>query len=198
MKSFIVGLACCGLGLSLNTPIGVAAEWEPVNTDAESKSTTSNQVDNDRSTQWSPVQSKSGTSAKTSRQVVWGPVEPATELAPSQPNWAAVDTETKDKEQIQWKPIEPAIAQDIENDIENEEPVKNASKIKIASEKTEKQHVDHQADIEEGLRWPNGQLMSEEDQTYFRTAYSRGSMIQIGETVYPNLGYNALQRKPGT
>ncbi|WP_186484157.1 hypothetical protein [Synechococcus sp. A15-127] len=29
-------------------------------------------------------------------------------------------------------------------------------------------------------------------------AYSRGSMIQIGETVYPNLGYNALQRKPGT
>ena len=28
------------------------------------------------------------------------------------------------------------------------------------------------------------------------TAYSRGSMIQIGETVYPNLGFNALQRHP--
>ena len=27
-------------------------------------------------------------------------------------------------------------------------------------------------------------------------AYSRGSMIQIGETVYPNLGFNALQRHP--
>ena len=48
------------------------------------------------------------------------------------------------------------------------------------------------------LQWPNGQIMSEDDQIYFRTAYSRGSMIQIGETVYPNLGYNALQRKPGT
>ena len=23
-------------------------------------------------------------------------------------------------------------------------------------------------------------------------------MIQIGETVYPNIGYNALQRKPGS
>ena len=81
MKSFIAGLACCGLGLSLNTPIGVAAEWEPVNTDAESKSTTSNQVDNDRSTQWSPVQSTSGTSIKPNRQVVWNPVAPSNELA---------------------------------------------------------------------------------------------------------------------
>ena len=38
--------------------------------------------------------------------------------------------------------------------------------------------------------------MSEADQIYYRTAYSRGSMIQIGETVYPNLGFNALQRHP--
>jgi hypothetical protein len=29
-------------------------------------------------------------------------------------------------------------------------------------------------------------------------AYSRGSMIQIGETVYPNLGFNALQRHPNS
>ena len=38
--------------------------------------------------------------------------------------------------------------------------------------------------------------MSDSDQIYYRTAYSRGSMIQIGETVYPNLGFNALQRHP--
>ena len=49
MRSFFAALAGCGLGLSLNTPIGVAAEWEPVNTDPESKSTTSNQVYNGRS-----------------------------------------------------------------------------------------------------------------------------------------------------
>ena len=30
------------------------------------------------------------------------------------------------------------------------------------------------------------------------TAYSRGSMIQIGETLYPNLGFNALQRHPNS
>ena len=55
MKSFLAGSACCGLGLSLNTPIGVSAEWEPVNTDAESKSTTSNHVANAKLTQWTIV-----------------------------------------------------------------------------------------------------------------------------------------------
>ena len=198
MKSLFAGLACCGLGLSLNAPIGVATEWKPVNTDAKSKSTTNNQVEKVRSTQWSPVQSKPGTSTKTNRQVVWTPVEPSTELAPSQPNWAAVDTETKDKEKIQLKLIEPAIAQEIEKDIENEEPVKNASANDLAIKTKVIQTSDEQANSSEGLRWPNGQHMSKEDQIYFRTAYSRGSMIQIGETVYPNLGYNALQRKPGS
>ena len=118
MKSFFAVLGCCGLGLFLNTPIGVAAEWEPIDTDAKSKSTTSNQVDNRKSTQWSPIQSKSETSTKTNRRVVWTPVEPLNKSEPSQPTWAVVEPETKEKEQIQWKPIEPAIAQDIENDIE--------------------------------------------------------------------------------
>ena len=31
-----------------------------------------------------------------------------------------------------------------------------------------------------------------------KTAYSRGSLIQIDDTIYPNLGYNALQRQPGS
>ena len=167
MRSFFAALAGCGLGLSLNTPIGVAAEWEPVNTDPESKSTTSNQVYNGRSTQWAPVPSKSETSSKTNRQVVWFPVE-------------------------------PTISQDIEDDIENEEPITNASSNDLAIKTTVRQKSGDQANSSGGLRWPNGQLMSEADQIYFRTAYSRGSMIQIGETVYPNLGFNALQRKPGS
>ena len=67
------------------------------------------------------------------------------------------------------------------------------------TENKQQNSKDHdQTDLRHGLRWPNGQIMSDEDQIYFRTAYSRGSMIQIGETVYPNLGFNALQRKPGT
>lgn len=44
--------------------------------------------------------------------------------------------------------------------------------------------------------WPNGQPMNAEDKKFYSTAYSRGSLIQIGETIYPNLGFNALQRSP--
>ena len=66
----------------------------------------------------------------------------------------------------------------------------------IAAEEQRKQESDHKKAAEQGLRWPNGQLMSEEDQIFYTTAYSRGSMIQIGDTVYPNLGFNALQRHP--
>ena len=70
---------------------------------------------------------------------------------------------------------------------------------KLANSNQEDSKDDEQTKLSDGLlRWPNGQIMSEDDQIFFRTAYSRGSMIQIGETVYPNLGYNALQRKPGT
>jgi hypothetical protein len=46
--------------------------------------------------------------------------------------------------------------------------------------------------------WPNGQPMSPADRRFFSTAFSRGSLIQIGETIYPNLGYNALQRQPNS
>lgn len=53
-----------------------------------------------------------------------------------------------------------------------------------------------QTELSHGLRWPNGQIMSKEDQIYFRSAYSRGNLIQIGDTTYPFLGFNALQRHP--
>lgn len=41
-------------------------------------------------------------------------------------------------------------------------------------------------------------LLTAEEQHQLRTAYSRGSLIQIGETIYPNLGFNALQRQPSS
>jgi hypothetical protein len=40
--------------------------------------------------------------------------------------------------------------------------------------------------------------MSPADRRFFSTAFSRGSLIQIGETIYPNLGFNALQRQPNS
>ena len=46
--------------------------------------------------------------------------------------------------------------------------------------------------------WPNGQPMSPEDRRFYSTAFSRGSLIQIGDTIYPNLGFNALQRQPSS
>jgi hypothetical protein len=46
--------------------------------------------------------------------------------------------------------------------------------------------------------WPNGQPMSPEDKIFYSTAFSRGSLIQIGDTIYPNLGFNALQRQPNS
>lgn len=40
--------------------------------------------------------------------------------------------------------------------------------------------------------------MSPADRRFFSTAFSRGSLIQIGDTIYPNLGFNALQRQPSS
>ena len=40
--------------------------------------------------------------------------------------------------------------------------------------------------------------MSPADRRFFSTAFSRGSQIQIGDTLYPNLGFNALQRQPNS
>ncbi len=46
--------------------------------------------------------------------------------------------------------------------------------------------------------WPNGQPVSPDPavQEFYRTAYSVGSQIMIGDTTYPNLGFNSLQRQP--
>ena len=74
-------------------------------------------------------------------------------------------------------------------------PHKNDSAF-VADKETKEKPPNSVKAGEAGLRWPNGQLMSAADQIYYRSAFSRGSMIQIGETVYPNLGFNALQRHP--
>ena len=102
--------------------------------------------------------------------------------------------------QCGWEPISPEEKDSAPEDMTSSAPGDHHQQDPIRPE-NEKQKSADREQIEQRhnlFRWPNGQIMSDEDQIYFRTAYSRGSMIQIGETVYPNLGFNALQRKQGT
>ena len=134
-------------------------------------------------------------------QTGWTAVKESTEDEQSQqhsgPNqlWEAVPESENTKSGLVWEQLSPEQADAAPEDLIWHEPSIPADVMV-----NEQQDSLPAEDIEpaNGLRWPNGQLMSEEDQIYFRTAYSRGSMIQIGETVYPNLGFNSLQRKPGT
>ena len=131
---------------------------------------------------WVPV---AETNAEPQNQRKWEPVAP-----PDGPPTALV-----------WEPLTPE--QDAlppESLVWTDEPgpqqTNEASEIAIEEGQNSEPQKEDIETASKGLRWPNGQLMSEADQIYFRTAYSRGSMIQIGETVYPNLGFNALQRHP--
>ena len=108
-------------------------------------------------------------------------------------NWDAVPQSQNTKSDLVWEPLSPEQANIAPEDLIWSEPDRgneNAVVLELNASDT------RQPELTDGFRWPNGQLMSAEDQIYYRTAYSRGSMIQIGETVYPNLGINALQRHP--
>ena len=117
-------------------------------------------------------------------QTKWQPVAPL-DIPPAELVWETLtpEQEALPPEKLVW--AEPGQQQ---VDDTPEIAIKEVTDIESAEESIEITSTD--------FRWPNGQLMSEDDQIYFRTAYSRGSMIQIGETVYPNLGFNALQRHP--
>ncbi|CAE06933.1 hypothetical [Parasynechococcus marenigrum WH 8102] len=133
-------------------------------------------------TQWQTVEpSTLGTTTVNS----WKPV-PTTDAPANAQIWEPLSPEEErlEPDQLVW--TEPTVDQDASDERGN---------IAIADEETEGDKSNQEVN-EEGFRWPNGQLMSEADQIYYRTAYSRGSMIQIGDTVYPNLGFNALQRHP--
>ena len=133
-------------------------------------------------TQWQTVEpSPLGTTTVNS----WKPVP--TQDAPANAQiWEPLSPEEEllEPDQLVW--TEPTVDQDASDERGN---------IAIADEKTEGDKSNQEVN-EEGFRWPNGQLMSEADQIYYRSAWSRGSMVQIGDTVYPNLGINALQRHP--
>ena len=103
--------------------------------------------------------------------------------------WEKIPSRGSHAQHQVWEPLDP--------EEENQKPDQLVGTQAKPNESAETQTSTTNANAP-GFRWPNGQLMSPEDQIYFRTAYSRGSMIQIGDTVYPNLGFNALQRKPGS
>ena len=139
-------------------------------------------------------------------QTTWLPVveqsskkeQPENEVTPVS-DWEWIPPSEESPSDLVWKPLTPepnnsapdTVIWSTPGDRHQTEPLQAANEQQNSAD-PEKEN------LQEGLRWPNGQIMSDEDQIYFRTAYSRGSMIQIGETVYPNLGFNSLQRKPGT
>ena len=133
---------------------------------------------------WQPVESNI---TEASLSPHWESI-PSSDIPPDNLKWETLNSEKDSSKQAPLVWSEPSAKQDSEHP----DPVGEGSEHQLTQDSL------RESNIEPGLRWPNGQLMSEADQIYFRTSYSRGSMIQIGETVYPNLGYNALQRKSGS
>ncbi len=109
-------------------------------------------------------------------------------------------SESTSSADLVWKPLTPEQASTPPEDLVWNEPSDpSLDDAEVGAEEEKQDPADaEQSEVAGGLRWPNGQLMSAEDQVYFRSAWSRGSMVQIGETVYPNIGMNALQRAPGS
>ena len=125
--------------------------------------------------------------------------EQTNDAAQPKSSWEVIPQRKKSSAALVWEPLTTEQSSSKPEDLEwnelGDNPQINPNQLANDGNKSEVQENEESI---HGLRWPNGQLMSDEDQIYFRTAYSRGSMIQIGETVYPNLGFNALQRKPGS
>ena len=134
-------------------------------------------------------------------QTVWTPVSESSEDSQSEqrsgPNqlWDAVPQSQNTKSDLVWEPLSPEQADAAPEDLIWSEPDDPGD---VAFDEQKNSAEAEQPEPTDGLRWPNGQLMSAEDQIYFRTAWSRGSMVQVGDTVYPNIGMNALQRAPGS
>ena len=145
-----------------------------------------------------------GFSTDLHAQTSWRTVEAKPTKSANNPTWTTVTTSGFSTKEKNWEvldveeeglnaenPIWAKKGSDQEASPTTEAMIgsgKDQVNVKYAPEKNEKQ----------GLRWPNGQLMNDQDQIYFRSAWSRGSMVQIGDTVYPNIGMNALQRAPRT
>ena len=143
-----------------------------------------------------------GITPEVHAQTHWVPVSETNAGPPNQPNWEPVAPPTGISPNLVWEPLtleEESLSPEqlIWTDSTNENPINNPNSIAEGEEDSDPKN-DRTPTVSGRFVWPNGQIMSEADQIYFRTAYSRGSMIQIGETVYPNLGYNALQRKSGS
>ena len=136
-------------------------------------------------------------------QPLWEPVEANTTESVFRPQWESIPSSDSRPENLKWESLNPEeetskdlplvwVEPNAKQDSDNPDSVGSTSETELKQDSLQNKN------IESGLRWPNGQLMSDEDQIYFRSAWSRGSMVQIGDTVYPNIGMNALQRAPGT
>ena len=106
--------------------------------------------------------------------------------------WESIPDKISIEKENAWEQLNPEESKLKPEQLIWKKPAKHSAK----SEKDAEGKLKIVRPSKSSFRWPNGQEMNEADQIYYRTAYSRGSMIQIGETIYPNLGFNALQRHP--
>lgn len=138
-------------------------------------------------------------------QTQWQTIDKGSQDNANPTLWKIVPTEDFVKKDLVWEPLSAEEEQLKPDELvwtEPESDVKPLADIESDLVHEESREVKPDSDsgepAEEGFRWPNGQLMSEADQIYYRSAWSRGSMVQIGDTVYPNIGMNSLQRAPGS
>ena len=138
-------------------------------------------------------------------QTQWQTIDKGSQDNANPTLWKIVPTEDFVKKDLVWEPLSAEEEQLKPDELvwtEPESDVKPLADIESDLVDEESREVKPDSDsgepAEEGFRWPNGQLMSEADQIYYRSAWSRGSMVQIGDTVYPNIGMNSLQRAPGS
>jgi hypothetical protein len=133
--------------------------------------------------------------------VQWTPISTTEKEIDDAPRWQPVEPNetpaggTAAKTQVVWEPIttppDQPTAQPDPTVVWTPLPESDDSLPTTAPQQPNPPVV-----VEDRNTWPNGQPMAPADRRFYNTAYSRGSLIQIGDVQYPNLGFNALQRQP--
>ena len=103
--------------------------------------------------------------------------------------WDAVPQSQNTKLDLVWEPLSPEQADAAPEDLIWNEP--SILTDVITNEQQDSLTADEIEPTDDGLQWPNGQLMSEEDQAAQRRILA-GNLIRIGT---PRIGgFNAPQR----
>ena len=118
-----------------------------------------------------PLAVSSGLQAQTQ----WVPIEEITNTQPqSQSSWEIVEPSTGSSPNLVWEPLTPKEESLSPEELVWTKPTNNRSIETPDLTAEQKEDSDKEADTNQtdlsGFRWPNGQLMSDADQIYYRQA----------------------------